>query len=102
MLLKSSFPLARQSGFVAFDGGGATEADMRHDPVESPDTATTPRLEPELLRAAKPAENVVPGWREARTWQPSTSVLVRRVEAAAVVAICGYFALGVIGVAGWF
>jgi hypothetical protein len=84
------------------DGGGAAETDIRHDTVESPDIAITPRLEPELLRAAKPSLEVAHGWRESPSWQPSTRVLVRRVEAVVVVAICGYFALGLAGVVGWF
>jgi hypothetical protein len=100
MLLNSSFPLARSSGFVAFDGGGAAETDVR-DTVESAAVVSTPRLEPELLRPAKPAQDAQ-GWHESRIWQPLTSALVRRVEAVVVVAICGYFALGLIGAAGWF
>ena len=100
MLLKSSFPVAQTSGFVAFDGGGAAEADLRREPA--PAVAVTPRLEPELLRAAAQAVELAQDWRPSQTWQPSTSVLVGRVETAVIVAICAYFAAGLAGVAGWF
>jgi hypothetical protein len=102
MLLNSSFPLARPSGFVAFDGGGVADPEVRHDTAEPPHVAITPRLEPELLRATKPSAEVAHGWRQSPTWQPSTGALVRRIEAVVVVAICGYFALGLAGVAGRF
>lgn len=102
MLLNSSFPFARQSGFVAFDGGGSAEAEVRPETAESSEVVIAPRLEPELLHAAKPAVEAAQGWRESPVWQPSTSALVRRIESVVVVAICGYFALGLAGVAGWF
>jgi hypothetical protein len=101
MLRNSSFPLTRQSGFVAFDGGGTGEAEVRHEAAEAPAVISAPRLEPELLRATRPAVEAVQGWRESPTWQPSTGALVRRIEAVVVVAVCGYFALGLAGVIGW-
>ena len=102
MFLKSSFSLPQTSGFVAFDGGGSAEVDVRRDLAKAPEVQVTPRLEPELRRAAEPAVEVGNGWRESASWQPSTSGIVRRVEAAVVVAICAYFALGLAGVVGWF
>ena len=79
MFLKSSFSVSQTSGFVAFDGGGAADADVRRDAAKAPAVVGTPRLEPELLRTAQPA-----------------------VEVAVIVAICAYFAAGLAGVAGWF
>jgi hypothetical protein len=102
MFLKSSFSLPQPSGFMAFDGGGAVEADFRPDTAKAPAVVVTPRLEPELRRAADPVADVANGWRESQTWQPSTSTVVRRVETALIVAISGYFALGLAGVIGWF
>ena len=102
MFLKSSFSLPQTSGFVAFDGGGAADTEVRREAAKAPAVAVTPRLEPELLRAAQPAGDVAQQWHPSQTWQPSTSGIVRRVETAVIVAICAYFALGLIGVVGWF
>ncbi|HEY4957683.1 MAG TPA: hypothetical protein VII31_07705 [Caldimonas sp.] len=87
---------------MAFDGGGTADAEVSRDAAKAPAAVVTPRLEPELLRAAAPIVEVANGWRESQTWQPSTGGLVRRVETAVIVAICAYFALGLAGVAGWF
>jgi hypothetical protein len=102
MFLKSSFSLPQSSGFVAFDGGGTAEPDVRRETVTAPAIVVVPRLEPELLRAAKPAVEAADVWQETPTWQPATGRMVRRVEAALLVAICGYFALGFAGLVGWF
>lgn len=95
MFLKSSFSLPQASGFVAFDGGGAADTEARR-PAPAPisaDVVVSPRLEPELEVAAE--------WQGSRTWQPSTGALVRRVEGLVIAAICGYFAFGLAGLAGW-
>ena len=97
MFLKSTFSLPQTSGFVAFDGGGIAEHDVQRRAPKPADVDVMPRLEPELVRSAEAAND----WHGSRTWQPSTGALVRRVEAAVVVAICGYFACGLASVAGW-
>ncbi len=97
MFLKNPLSLPQSSGFVAFDGGGIAEPEVRRRASKPADVAVTPRLEPELAAAAGQAND----WHGSRTWQPSTGALVRRVEAAVIVAICGYFAFGLAGLAGW-
>jgi hypothetical protein len=99
MNLKSQFSLSQSSGFVAFDGGGSVDAEVRPVVAKTAVVETTPRLEPELRRA--PAVVAPSEWLGSRTWQPSTSALVRRVEGAVLAAICAYFAFGLAGVAGW-
>jgi hypothetical protein len=101
MFLKSTFSLPQASGFVAFDGGGIAEPDVQRRAPKTADGVVTPRLAPELARTDEPALEAANDWHGSRTWQPSTGALVRRVEAAVVVAICGYFAFGLAGVAGW-
>ncbi|MEP7139721.1 MAG: hypothetical protein ABI745_08855 [Caldimonas sp.] len=93
MLLKSTFSLPQASGFVAFDGGGAADTEVRRQAPKPVDVAVVPRLEPELEAAA--------AWPGSRTWQPSTGPLVRRVEGLVLAAICSYFVFGLAGVAGW-
>ena len=99
MFLKN--PLSQVSGFVAFDGGGIAEPDVQRRAPKSTDVVATPRLEPELARSAEPALDVANDWHGSRTWQPTTGALVRRVEGAVIVAICGYFAFGLASLAGW-
>lgn len=101
MFLKSSFSLPQASGFVAFDGGGAAEPAVKRRAAKPAAVVVSPRLEPERLLAAEPALDVSNEWHGSRTWQPSTGALARRIEAAVIAAICGYFALGLAGVAGW-
>lgn len=101
MFLKSSLSLPQASGFVAFDGGGTAEHDVQRRAPKSRDVVVSPRLEPERVRVAEPALEAANDWRVSPTWQPSTGALVRRVEGAVIVAICGYFAFGLAGLAGW-
>ena len=101
MFLKSTFPLPQASGFVAFDGGGATDLEAPRRVRAPADPAVAPRLEPELVRPAETASESPAEWNGSRTWQPSTGGLVRRVEGAVIVAICAYFAFGLASVAGW-
>jgi len=101
MFLKSSLSLPQTSGFVAFDGGGSCEADVRHKTAQASAVVIAPRIEPELLRAAEPAVEFANTWHESTTWQPPTSRWVRRVEAALIVALSGYFVLGLVGIVGW-
>ena len=101
MLFKSPISLPQSSGFVAFDGGGAAEAEVQHRAPTPADPVPTPRLEPELVEAAARALEAPSTWQGSRTWQPATGALVRRVEGAVIVAICGYFAFGLASVAGW-
>ena len=100
MFLKN--PLSQVSGFVAFDGGGIAEPEVQRRAPKAADVVVKPRLESELVRSAEPALDVANDWHGSRTWQPSTGALVPRVEAAVIVAICGYFAFGLASVAGWF
>jgi hypothetical protein len=99
MFLKSSLSLPQTSGFVAFDSGGACEAEVRRKAANPPAVVAAPQ--PELLRAAEPALEIAEEWHESPTWQPPTSRWVRRVEAAVIVALGGYFVLGLAGIAGW-
>jgi hypothetical protein len=105
MFLKSSLSLPQTSGFVAFDSGGACEAEVRRKAANPPAVVAAPQPEPEpepeLLRAAEPALEIAEGWHESPTWEPPTSRWVRRVEAAVIVALGGYFVLGLAGIAGW-
>jgi hypothetical protein len=99
MFLESSLSLPKTSGFVAFDSGGTCEAEVRHKSAKAPAVVVPPRLEPELLRSANPAVEIANGWHESPTWQPTTSRWVRRIEAAVVVALAGYFVVGLVGIA---
>jgi hypothetical protein len=100
MFLKSSLSLPQTSGFVALDSGGTCEADVRRNSARAPAVVVAPQLGPELRRAAEPAVEIANGWHEAPTWQPPTGLWVRRIEAALVVALAGYFVLGLVGIAG--
>ena len=93
MFFKSSFSLPQTSGFVAFDGGGAADNEVLQRAPKPAGAIVVPRLEPELEAAAQ--------WQGSRTWQPSTGMLVRRVEGLVIAAICGYFAFAMAGLAGW-
>jgi hypothetical protein len=101
MFLKSSLSLPQASGFVAFDSGGTSETEVRRKTAKAPAVVIAPQLEPELLRAAEPAVEIANGWHESPTWQAPTSHRVRRIEAALIVALAGYFVLGLVGIAGW-
>jgi hypothetical protein len=101
MFLNSSLSLPQPSGFVAFDGGGTSEVEVRRKPARVPEAVVAPQLEPEMLRAAEPAVEIANGWIESPTWQPPTSHWVRRVEASVIIALGGYFVLGLVGIVGW-
>ena len=38
---------------------------------------------------------------ESPTWQPPTGHWARRVEASVIIALGGYFVLGLVGIVGW-
>ena len=96
MFLKSSFPLAPVSGFVAFDGGGAMPMPA---PGGAPTVARAPRAQPVVpVEVETAVEN---GMLQSATWQPVSGVRVRRVEGAVLIAVCGYFAFGIGRVLGW-
>jgi hypothetical protein len=101
MLLQSTFSRPQASGFVAFDGGGATDIEAPPRARAPAEPALAPRLEPELVRSADASTRSAAEWHGSPTWQPSTGALVRRVEGAVIVAVCGYFAFGLASVAGW-
>jgi hypothetical protein len=97
MLLKSSLSIAPHSGFVAFDGGGAVEADAYRF------TAKAPVLVPQPVEAESPALEgpESDGLLQSVTWQPMAGRRARRVEGAVIVAICGYFLFGAASLLGW-
>ncbi len=86
MFPKSSLVLGPVSGFVAFDGGGA---------AMPPVVARAPIAQPVIERELAPAGvEAAPGLRQCSTWQPASTLSVRRVEGAVILSICGYFAFG--------
>lgn len=97
MLLKSSLSVAPHSGFVAFDGGGAVEADAYQF------TAKAPVPAPQPVEAESPALEapVSDGLLQSAIWQPAAGLRARRVEGAVIVAICGYFLFGAASLLGW-
>ena len=97
MFLKSPLSIAPVSGFVAFDGGGAVEADAYRF------TAKTPLLVPSPPEQPAPAPRIeaAPELLQTPTWQPATGARARRVEGAVIVAICGYFLFGCASLLRW-
>ena len=88
MFPKNSLPFAPVSGFVAFDGGGhATSIDS---PALRPAT-----LAASVAQAGPEAE--ASGLHQSATWQPASSLRVRVVEGAVILALCAYFATAAVG-----
>jgi hypothetical protein len=98
MFTTSSLVLGPVSGFVAFDGGGATTPPAVSYPTlaKAPVVARARIAEPAVVREIAPAAVVeaAPGLRQSSTWQPASTLSIRRVEAAVILSICGYFAFG--------
>jgi hypothetical protein len=97
MLLKSSLSIAPPSGFVAFDGGGSVEVDSYRFTAKAPVLVPQPG-EPEAISGDAGAASEL---RQSPVWQPAIGVRARRVEAAVIVAICGYFLFGCASLLGW-
>ena len=97
MLLKSSLSITPPSGFVAFDGGGAIEADTYRF------TAKAPVLAPDAdeTEVAPPHGSANDGLRQSATWQPAIGLRARFVEGAVIVATCAYFVFGASSLLGW-
>jgi hypothetical protein len=97
MRLKSSLSIASHSGFVAFDGGGAVEADTYRF------TAKAPTLVPQPVEAETPSleRSSSDGLLQSATWEPASGLRARRVEGAVIIAICGYFVFGAASLLGW-
>ncbi len=99
MFPKSSLVLGPVSGFVAFDGGGAAMPPEVSYPTlaKAPVVARAPIAEPAFVRELAPAAAVdfAPGLRQSSTWQPASTLSVRRVERAVILSICDYYAFGV-------
>ncbi|MEO9068373.1 MAG: hypothetical protein ABI281_09635 [Caldimonas sp.] len=96
MFAKSSLVLGPVSGFVAFDGGGAAMPPAVSYPTsaKAPVVARARVAEPEVAPVMAPAVETAPGLRQSSTWQPASTLSVRRVEGAVLLSICGYFAFG--------
>ena len=100
MFLKSSFPIPTPSGFVAFDGGGAVEADAERVAAGTLRVAAA-NAEPMPRQASEAAVVAPAGLRQSPVWSPAGGAMVRRVEAAVIAAICGYFGFGFASLLGW-
>jgi hypothetical protein len=87
-MLKTAFPLANHSGFVAFDGGGAVAedayrlADGRRSIVQPP---------PVEVAAPAPVSQGMP---QSATWEPAIGRRARWVEGSVIIAMCSYFVFG--------
>jgi hypothetical protein len=100
MFLKHSLSLAPASGFVAFDGGGAVEADSYRVAEKAPFVVWQPA--PSAVPAPLAADaNVAGDLLQSSAWQPAAGRRARYVEGAVIVAICAYFLFGFVGIAGW-
>jgi hypothetical protein len=87
-MLKTAFPLATHSGFVAFDGGGAVAEDAYRVADGRPSIVQPPTVE-----VAEPAP-VVQGMFQSTTWEPAIGRRARWVEGSVIIAMCSYFVFG--------
>ena len=91
------------SGFVPLDSGGALDdevLDASTRPAVARRVPVAEEIAAEVVaRAARPAPRIAP---RIATWQPSTTLIVRRVEMAVLAAICGYFSMGLVKLLGVF
>lgn len=103
MLRPPSLLGAQTSGFVPFGAGGSVHGDL-DEPARksSPSTLRVAAPAPPVDVAASVPEGEAEAapWRQAG-WEPVASGRVRLVEASVLVAIAGYFALGLVKLAGW-
>jgi hypothetical protein len=101
-MLRPPSLLGQTSGFVPFSSGGSVHGDL--DETATSATPSTLRVAPPAPAVAAVAPASVDGeatpWRQA-TWTPAATGRVRFVEGAVLAAVCGYFSLGLIKLAGW-
>ena len=97
MLLKSLFSIASPLGLLAFDGGGAADADVYLSPTAR--QALVPGMPVAMPEPAVHAD--VDGLRQSASWQPAPAMRHRQVEGAVILATCGYFAFGAAGLLHW-
>ena len=94
-MLKKAFPLATQSGFVAFDGGGVPADDAcRVTDDRRPVVRAAPT---EIAQPAPVADETAPaeqGMYRSPTWEPAIGRRARWVEGSVIIAMCAYFAFG--------
>lgn len=102
MLRPPSLLGVQTSGFAPFSAGGSMHGDL-DEPVGTTRTPSTLRVAtPPVEAAPSPAsvDRETVAWRQA-VWAPVASGRVRLVEATVLAAIAGYFALGLVRLAGW-
>jgi hypothetical protein len=90
MLPNRSLWVPPTSGFVPFSPAANVDDDVLESPP-APVSARKPAVAHELAPPVAPAERHA---MRSMAWQPSTTRAVRRVEAAVLAAVCGYFTLG--------
>lgn len=81
MVPNPSLLVRPHSGFVPFSSGGTPVGDL--------DEAVAPSANAVLPVEPPPGIGFAPA-----AWEPATSKAARRVEAAVLAAICGYFTFG--------
>jgi hypothetical protein len=106
MLPNRSLWLPPTSGFVPLGSGGALDDEVLEAPVR-PAVARRARVAEETVVpddvVAVPASRSAPHAAvRVQTWQPSTTLAVRRVEMAVLAAVCGYFSIGLVKLLGLF
>ena len=93
------------SGFVPLGSGGALDDDLLEVPVRPAVARRAPVVEESAIAdaVAEPASRApTHAHVHVATWQPSTTLAVRRVEMAVLAAICGYFSMGLVKLLGFF
>jgi hypothetical protein len=95
-MLKSAFPLATPSGFVAFDGGGVRSLDAcpvaeGRRPVVGPAPADIAQPAPVV---GDEAASVEQGMYRSPTWETTIGRRARWVEGSVIIAMCAYFVFG--------
>jgi hypothetical protein len=96
MLRTSSLFGPLNSGFVPFSSAAPSEALLDADPT-APSAAEAEAEAAEVVARAAAAPTVEPLEFQTRpAWAPASSARIRVVEGAVLVAICGYFALGLL------
>jgi hypothetical protein len=105
MLPNRSIWLPPTSGFVPLGSGGAVDDDLLEAPVRPAVARRAPVVEESVVgdRAVAPvARGAVRPASRVHTWEPSTTLVVRRVEMAVLAAVCGYFSMGLVKLLGIF
>jgi hypothetical protein len=96
MLRTSSFFGPLNSGFVPFSSAAPSDALVDADPT-APSAAEAEAEAAEVVARAAAAPAVEPlAFQTRPAWAPASSARIRVVEGAVLVAICGYFAFGLL------